>query len=248
MLTRAFRRSCKSVTSTILEPDQIADWVSEQLTHDLILNLSGKSEAAQYDLSGNVMKRTEILRSKFTEKQLRSLMEHGKYLHLDKKGLDDFDILVVARTLRFMNQSCELLDVNGNPIGDFGFDHITKHVVPFTPLKSLFASGCLLSDTSISSLVGPWIRNDALSVLELRNNMISDKGAVELAEAILENKFEREITIYLSGNKISDEGAVALTKAVMSKIAPLKIWLPQNTQISQEAKDEIMKYTKNVRF
>ena len=232
----------------IREPEQIADWVSEQLIHDVILNQPDSCEAAQYDLSGNVLKRSSLLRKNIPEKRLRQLFEHGKYIHLDKCSLDDFDALVVSRAARFINQSIHLLDLNGNPlIADVGADHISRHVLKHTGIRSLFMSDCSLTDACVNELSSAIFKNEHLGIIELRKNAISDSGAEALAEAFINNPFHREINIYLSDNKITEQGVVALTKATLSRTTPLKVWLSGNN-IPDEVKLEISRYTKNIRF
>lgn len=241
-------RRFSSITSTIKEPDQIAEWVTEQITHVISLKQDGLCAAAQYDLTGHVLKRASLFQSRVPEKKIEKLLESGQYIHLDKLGLDDFDTLVLSRIARFVNPRISLLDLNSNPdIKDAGGEHIARHVIAHTAIQSLFLSGCGLTDAGVTSIAASVSRNKDLGILELRKNAITDEGVEAITSAVLSNSHVRPMSIYLSGNLISDKGALSLAKAVLQR-PHLKFWAMDSPAISQEAKEEICRYTRNVRF
>ena len=242
-------RKFTSITSTIKEPDQIAEWVIEQLTHAVSLKQDGLCAAAQYDLTGHVLKRATLFQSRIPEGKIIKLLDLGQYMHLDKMGLDDFDALVIARMSRFINTSLRLLDLNANPdIKDSGAEHVARHSLAHTAIKSLFLSGCGITDSGASTLAASLSRNKDLDILELRKNHITDDGANALAESLLSNTYPRPISLYLSGNAaLTDSAAISLAKAAIHR-QNLKVWLMECPEISTEAKEEISRYTKNLRF
>ena len=248
LLSDASKGALRNVTSTMKEPDQIADWINEQMIHQVINKLPGLSEAASYDLSGNVKRRTDILTTRLSERRLEQLLHGESRLHLDSWQLDDFDSLVISRAIRFINQSAQLLDLSKNPdSGDVGAGHIAKHVVPHaTGLTALFMSGCSITDAGLSVLSSSLHFSKSIGILELRNNLISDSGSVELADALAKNPYARNLLLYLSGNMITDEGATALAKLAITK--DVKIWLKDSPGISKEFQDEVAQYTSNLRF
>jgi len=241
-------RRFASVTSKIKEPDQIAEWVTEQLVHSVSLKQEGSSTAAQYDLTGHVMQRATLFQTRVPEKQIEKLLDLGKYMHLDRLAIDDFDTLVIARICRFINPGISLLDLNSNPeIKDAGASHLVRHVISHTPLKSLFLSSCGLTSTGLVDLAASLTKNKDMQILELRKNQITDEGAEALAEALIANMHPRPISVFLSGNLVTDSGALSLAKASIYR-DDLKVWLMDSPGISSEAKEEISRFTKNLRF
>jgi hypothetical protein len=89
-------RRFSSITNTIKEPDQIAEWVTEQLTHAVSLKQDGLCAAAQYDLTGNVLKRATLFQSRVPEAKISKLLDLGQYLHLDRLGYHDSLTLVLV--------------------------------------------------------------------------------------------------------------------------------------------------------
>lgn len=241
LITRRFASTLRSLK----EPEQLADFVIEQMNHSVILNQPGASAAAQYDLTQQVLSRANRLIEKLGSKKLHSFLEGGKYFHFDKKSLDDFDALVLSRISRFHNPNISLLDINGNP--DIADDGLLTFARPDIPMSSFFASSCEISDSGISGFAETLARNSRLEILELRKNKISDPGCFTLAQALNDNPYPRNFVLYLSGNsEISDEGALALAKVAMSR--NVKVWLMECPKISEEFKTEINKYSKSLRF
>ncbi len=245
MYTFLQRRFFASSIRSLKEPEQLADFVIEQLHHSVVLNQTGASAAAQYDLTQQVLPRANALIEKLGDKKLHSLLESGKYFHFDKKSLDDFDALVLSRISRFHNPHISLLDMNGNP--EISDDGLLCFARPDFSIKSLFLSACEISDHGVSGFSDSLARNSNLEILELRKNKISDVGCFALAESLKENPYPRSFVLYLSGNPdISDEGALALAKVAMTR--NVKVWLMECPKISLEFKAEINKYSNSLRF
>ena len=241
-------RRFSSITSSIKEPDQIAEWVTEQITHVISFKQDGLCAAAQYDLTGHVLKRATLFQSRVPENRIEKLLESGKYLHFDKLGLDDFDALVIARISRFVNQGISLLDLNSNPdIKDAGAEHLARHTISNTSLQTLFLSNCGLTNAGASTIAASLSRNKDLAILELRKNQLTDEGVEAITNGLLSNAHVHPMSIYLSGNLITDSGALSLAKAALQR-PNLKFWAMDCPAISQEAKEEISRFTRNVRF
>lgn len=267
MLSRVVPRLCspssvlKPVTSTILESGQIADWVIEQMEHAYVFRQEGRCESAAYDISGNTWRHYERLagkverKEKLVAKMLENMTEH---IHLDDLELNDFDMLVLAKILRFKCDKARLLDVNNNPlIGDMGVAHLVRHVLSSrsgVSLRSLFLSGCGVTDAGVSYLLDALAWPDqSMHILELRKNEITDDGAEELAKILGKPNPGREydFSLYLNGNKrISDKGVLALAKATMEAQGGLKICLKDiGAELSAEDKKDVMRVTRNrIRF
>ena len=243
------------VTPLVLEPGQIADWIIEQIEHTHMNRQDGKCEAASYDISGNCWRYFSALDEKFSKKEklVRLLDDNVEYLHVDDLGLTDFDALILSRMLRFRSSSVRLFDLNNNPlIGDIGMNHVCTNVLaPASPVKlrSLFVSGCGITDVGVGNLVGPLcLPQQSLHILELRKNQITDDGAEALAEVLsVPAPHGPEFSLFLSGNSgIGERGAVALAKAVIESNGRLKVWLKDTCpNMSADDKAEIMKFTKN---
>ena len=258
--TRFFcSRPVAPVTPEILEANQIADWIVEQIEHSFVSRLEGKCEAASYDISGNCWKYFNVFADKFSnkEKLVKMVESRADYLHVDDLGLTDFDALIIARILKYKAATTKLVDMNNNPlVGDLGLSFISKHVLdPSSPvqLRSLFLSGCGISDTGVESLVKPLqYPEQSLHILELRKNAITDAGAEMLANVLsVPSTTNPEFTLFLNANKgIGERGAVALAKAVVESQGRLKVWMKDTCQdLSADDKAEIMKFTRNhIRF
>lgn len=247
------------VSSKIIEANQIADYIIEQIEHTFVNKLEGKCEAASYDISGNCWKYFNIFSDKFSnkEKLVKMLESRADYLHVDDLGLSDFDALIIARILKYKAGTTKLLDMNNNPlVGDVGIGFVAKHVLDQASpvqLRSLFASGCGITDAGVQSLVKPLEHPEqSLHILELRKNGITDDGAEVLANALSHpSVLSPEFTLFLNANSaIGERGAVALAKAVIESQGRLKVWMKDTcSDLSASDKADIMKFTKNhIRF
>jgi hypothetical protein len=247
------------VTHQILEASQIADWIIEQIQHSHVDHIEGKCEAASYDISGNCWKYFNLFSDKIKNKdKLIKMMENrSEFIHLDDSNLNDFDALIVSKILKYNSPSIKLLDLNNNPdLGDAGLSHVSKYVLNASSpvkLRSLFASGCSITDEGVHSLVTPLRHPEqTLHILELRKNEISDDGVELMAEILSKPSVNNpDFTLFLNSNKsISVRGAVALAKAVVESNGRLKVWLKDTClDLSEDDKKEIMRFTKNhVRF
>lgn len=261
LLPRTTRRSfCSAaaatpVTSQILEASQIADWIIEQIEHTHLDGIEGKCEAASYDISGNCWKYFNLFSDKISNKQkLVKLMEsRNDYLHMDDLGLTDFEALIISKILKFKAPSTKLLDLNNNPlVGDTGLGHISKHVLAASSpvqLRSLFLSGCGITDEGLHHLMGPlkW-PEQSLHILELRKNGITDNGAELLAEVLGKPSVNTpEFTLFLNANsQIGERGVVALAKAVVESNGSLKVWMKGTCEsLSADDKADISRFTRN---
>ena len=182
-------------------------------------------------------------------------MENRKdYLHLDDLKLTDFDALIIAKILKYNSNAVKLLDLNNNPdIGDIGLSHVCKHVIaPSSPirLRSLFMSGCGITDQGIHELISPlrWAEQ-SMHILELRKNQITDDGVEIIAQALSRPGTINtpQFSLFLNSNPlITDRGAIALAKAVIESEGRLKVWLKDTcVGLSEDEKKDIMKITKN---
>ena len=76
------------------------------------------------------------------------------------------------------------------------------------------------------------------TLLDLRTNKISDRGAKALAAAFAEGAMPKLEKLYLFNNQIGDEGAVALAEAVGKGALPeLKVLNLGSNKLSQTAKE-----------
>lgn len=253
MFRKDIHKLCnKSVSSKILEPGQIADWIIEQMDHSFLNKLPGRCEAASYDMSGNCWryfsKFTEKLVSKPSTLLVKLLENEKEYVHLDSLDLNDFDALIVSKLIKHRNTCTKLLDLNNNPqIGDIGFEYVCKHVLKGDKIRSLFVSGCGITDDGVSLI--PMNIPMNFQILELRKNSISNEGAELLAKKLTKTK--GEFTLFLNDNpQIGESGAVALAKAVIESEGRLKVWLKNScVEMSTADKEEISKFTHNrIRF
>lgn len=73
-------------------------------------------------------------------------------------------------------------------------------------------TGCSLTDKEVSVLADIVAKSESIELVDLRNNEITEAGAIELAKTLSQNK--SLLTLNLSGNKIGDEGAAALALAL----------------------------------
>ncbi len=245
------------MTSQILEAGQIADWIIEQIEHTYVSKLDGKCESSSYDMSGNTWKYFKSFSGKVkNESKLAATIEdRNPFIHLDDAGLDDFDTLIIAKLLRYKCGSAKLLDINNNPlIGDMGMAHVAKHVLAgesSVRLRSLFMSGCGLTDLAVNHLMGPLSNPEhGLQILELRKNCITDTGATQLA-AVLTESCPLEFSLFLNNNpEIGEEGVVSLAKAVIETQGRLKVNLKEScVNLSAQDKADVMRMTKNkIRF
>lgn len=244
------------VTMSILEPGQIADWVIEQMEHKFVFNQSGRCESVSYDMSGNTWKRFELLDAKLKDKKnlARILDNMTEIIHMDDCGLDDFDALVLSKLLRFKCDKARLLDLNNNPsIKDMGLAHIARHILaPSSPvqLRSLFLSGCGITDEGVSYLLDPlaW-PEQSMHILELRKNQIGDTGAELLAKVLGKPNAVRahQFSLFLNNNtNITEKGVLALAKAVIEAEGGLKVHLKDVCpDLSAADKADVMRVTKN---
>ena len=261
MLRQVTRRltntTINPVTSQILEAGQIADWIIEQIEHTYVSKLDGKCESSSYDMSGNTWKYFKSFSGKIkNESKLAATVEdRNPFIHFDDAGLDDFDTLILSKLLRYKCGSAKLLDINNNPlIGDMGMAHVTKHVLggdSVVRLRSLFMSGCGLTDLSVDHLVGPLSNPEhGIQILELRKNFITNDGAIKLA-AVLTESCPLEFSLFLNSNPaIGEEGVVALAKAVIETQGRLKVNLKDSCPtLTAEDKADVMRMTRNkIRF
>ena len=245
------------VTTQILEAGQIADWIIEQIEHTYVSKLDGKCESSSYDMSGNTWKYFKSFSGKIkNESKLAATVEdRNPFIHIDDAGLDDFDTLIISKLLRYKCGSAKLLDINNNPlIGDMGMAHVTRHVLSGDSpvrLRSLFMSGCGLTDLAVDHLIGPLSNPEhCMQILELRKNFITNDGASKLA-AVLTESCPLEFSLFLNSNpEIGEEGVVALAKAVIETQGRLKVNLKDScASLTQEDKADVMRMTKNkIRF
>jgi len=183
-------------------------------------------------------------------KKLKQLMRNGEHIHLDKADVTDLEALVITRIAANRNRELRLLDLNGNPgIGDDGATSIAEGLVASDhELRSLFLTGCGVTDAGASALARALRKNDDLMILELRRNGLTDASAIELAEAL-----EGHPTIshlYLTGNQIGDAGALALARAVANvsrEGRKVRVWLTDNPDVSEDVRrcvvDMVPKHT-----
>lgn len=249
------RRFSSSVSGSIVEAGQIADWVIEQVQHTHVDRIEGRCEAASYDISGNCWKYFNLFSDKFSnkEKLIKLMEDRAPYLHIDNMKLDDFDALIVSRMLKFRSSSTQLLDMNNNPlVKDDGLGFISHNVLSLkspVKLRSLFMSNCGITDTGINSLVAPLSHPEqSLRILELRKNGITDDGAEMLAQVLsYPSVITPEFTLFLNGNQeIGERGVVSLAKAVVESQGRLKVWMKDTCKsMSSDDKAEISKFTRN---
>lgn len=242
------------VTRQILEPGQIADWIIEQIEHTYVSGLEGKCESSSYDMSGNAWKYFKLFSGKIkNESKLAATIEdRNQFIHIDDSGLDDFDTLIISKLLRFKCGSAKLLDLNNNPlIGDMGLAHVSRHVLSGESpvrLRSLFMSGCGLTDMGVGHLIQPLSNPEhSLQILELRKNSISDHGAESLANVFMATPSPVEFSLFLNSNPdIGETGVIALAKAVIENQGRLKVNLKDSGRgLSEQDKADVMRMTKN---
>lgn len=130
------------------------------------------------------------------------------YLSLRYCGLNDLSISTLCESFKF-NKSIETIDLEGNSITSEGAHALALVIDANTPLKSLTLKENQLGEEGITSLaivLGSGT-NTNLQHLDLANNKINAKGAIEYANALKDTKMTE---ILLDDNQIGDSGFVAI--------------------------------------
>eukprot|EP00397_Hematodinium_sp_SG-2012_P022208 GEMP01022995.1.p1 GENE.GEMP01022995.1~~GEMP01022995.1.p1 ORF type:complete len:322 (+),score=53.95 GEMP01022995.1:198-1163(+) len=205
-------------------PTELADQCIEALEH-MAMSLPGDNIALQYDVDGSVKRKVTSLSTKLPLRKWKQLFDRNPHVHLDKAGLNDFDILVIGRLARFhTGQEIKMINLNNNKCGDSGCEATAEHFLRHLSLRSFFLSANGVTDKGVASLAEQLRTNRTVQILELRKNKITDEGAMILVAAL--EKQDTLNSLFLSDNQITDTGALALAKLAAQK--NLKVWMMGN--------------------
>ncbi|XP_071942275.1 leucine-rich repeat-containing protein 71-like isoform X16 [Antedon mediterranea] len=118
-------------------------------------------------------------------------------------------------------------------------EDVVKEFASFLPqcqnLKTLVIDGTWCPEEPWSLLIG---EDSLLTSLSLRNNGITDKGAVMIGKALSTVKSSNKnlVSLNLSGNKITDVGAVAIANGLRMNRVLLSLSLANNNVSDEGAK------------
>lgn len=169
------------------------------------------------------------------------LKEAGKYLAAIAKSKTQLAELVLEscglsassiKALSFVivrHPSLTMLNLSHNPIGSEGAEHIADGAWGCSGLKFLFLRNCGIGNSACGALAAIIKKHPSLHYIDLRNNLIGDKGMREIAEAITEGLFNPGLIIRLDYNQIGSPGEYALSCALTERLpAGLRITLKNN--------------------
>lgn len=219
---------------SVKNPEGLADMLIDCLAH-IKDEAPGTPEALNYDMGGVLRNKLDSFQGKLNLNKIQKLFNSDS-MQLKSASLDEFDVLVVSRVLRFHNKQVECLDLNSNRrIGPKGARHVAEHVLSCSyPLMSLMLSGCSLGNSGVIALLESLSSCGTLEILELCHNGISDGSVPFFCRALEENTSLQ--SLFLNNdqwcpperqNRISDDGATQLARVIAAG-REVKISLQRN--------------------
>ena len=110
------------------------------------------------------------------------------HLDLSENDISDLGTEAICKALQSNNVLTHLI-LAGNKIGDSGAVALAEALKsPATQLSHLSLVRCRITSLGVEILAGALETNRSLTNLNLSFNQISDTGAIQLAQPLLENK------------------------------------------------------------
>jgi len=224
-----------SETEKLKAPLELTEMMIEVLEH-WCDELPGDPPALSYDPDGSLKRKLNQFMEKITLKDLDKFFSGNPHLNLEKRGFDDFEILLICRMAKFCGGGDrKFVNLNYNNSGDAGCAPIADYLVKQSHLRSLFLTSNNITDKGIERLSGALLFNRNLEILELRKNQITDEGVGFLLAALQGHASLK--TLFLSDNLISDSGAVRLVTRLPEDC---KIWLQNSPNISEKTRTALV--------
>lgn len=131
----------------------------------------------------------------------------------------------------------ESLSLESNSIHPVGAISLSDHLMHNTTLRTLHLGANYIGPSGIAAL-GPAVAMSHLTELSLRDNFLTEKGAMALAVAI-RGRSGTLIDLDLSGNYIGSEGALAILPALPTSLRRLSL---SKNMIGHAAADGIVTF------
>ncbi|KAJ3320347.1 hypothetical protein HDV06_005378 [Boothiomyces sp. JEL0866] len=141
------------------------------------------------------------------------------------RNLDQQDAIALAQILK-TNTCLQVLNLNGNKIGDKGLEAIIDSIRGIKTIKQLNFGSNKLTDQSIIKLAEFLSTNTSVISLCLFQNKISNEGALALSNMLTKNK--TLVCLYLYLNNIQNHGMLMLAKSITAHPSLKTVWLDHN--------------------
>ncbi|CAF1001154.1 unnamed protein product [Rotaria sordida] len=167
--------------------------------------------------------------------------ENNSTLNLNNQGLTDYDMIIVAQTIR-LKKIFTTLHLGNNQIKAAGAKYIAESLEFNRTLTTLDLWNNQIGSEGVQHFAEVLQRNTILNCLGLNANQIDDVGATYLADALKKNTGLTDLS--LASNEITDIGAQSLKDALCSNKTIQKLQLFQNNQVSSKVRKQLEKQEK----